>query len=449
MNSHSMTIIIMLPFILYFYSLLYCMKHILHINGMHCKSCEMLIKQSLHEVKGCSVQSIFHKTGTCEIEYDQNEFSEIENTINNAGYTLWVENTKQPWTSDEWIEKIAWLLLAGVLIFVLMKTDVTGLIPKYDELSLWIALIIGLVASISTCLAVTGWIIIGYNESVQTHNPVRTQIKFHIGRIIAFILWWALLGLLGSSFGDSAWFNAIFSILVGIVLLYLGLQLLWIVPNITKRWFHLPSGLSQTMLNLKNPKYASIVWAMTFLLPCGFTQSMQLFALQSSSPVQGALIMWAFALGTLPVLFGIWMATKYIKDKVTLINPLIASLLVVFGMYTIYNGTQLTQALSTSDNDNHINIVAQNLETEMIQVGHDGTQFVPSSIKLAVGKNYKLIVNPTSDGIGCMYALAYQWKEYQIKKWETFELFVDGSKATKIPLVCTAMGMRQGEIVIQ
>jgi antibiotic biosynthesis monooxygenase (ABM) superfamily enzyme len=86
--------------------------------------------------------------------------SEIENVINQSGYTVGEENAKQPRTSDQWIEKITWLVLAGVLIFILMKSDVAGLIPQYDKLSLGIAFIIGLVASISTCLAVTGGIII-------------------------------------------------------------------------------------------------------------------------------------------------------------------------------------------------------------------------------------------------------------------------------------------------
>lgn len=409
----------------------------------------MLIKQSLNEISGCSVKSISHKTGTCEIEYNQKDLSEVENSINNAGYTVGVEDVKQPRTSDEWIEKIAWLVVAWVLIFALMKTDIQWFIPDYTNLSFWVAFIIGLVASISTCLAVTGGIIIWYNESVQTTNAFWTQIKFHIGRVISFILWWAILWLLGSQFWGSIRFNAIFSVIVGIVLLYLGLQLLGIVPNITKRWFHLPSWLSQTIFNLKNPKYAAWVWALTFLLPCGFTQSMQLFALQSGSPLQWALIMWAFALGTLPVLFWIWLGTKYIKDKLILINPLIASLLVVFWLYTIYNGTILTQALTTSNQNNTTSITAQNLETETVQVGHNWSQFVPSSIKLAVGKNYKLVVIPSSDGRGCMYEVVYQWKTYKIKKWESFELLVDGSKVTKIPLVCSAMGMRQGEIVVQ
>ena len=109
----------------------------------------------------------------------------------------------------------------------------------------------------------------------------------------------------------------------------------------------------------------------------------------------------------------------------------------------------LTQALTTSNQNNTTGITAQNLETEIVQVGHNWSQFVPSSIKLAVGKNYKLVVTPSSDGRGCMYEVVYQWKAYKIKKGETFELLVDGSKVTKIPLVCSAMGMRQGEIVVQ
>ena len=72
----------------------------------------MLIKQSLNEISGCSVKSISHKTGTCEIEYNEKNLSELESAINQAGYTVGVEDTKQPRTSNQWIEKIARLALA-------------------------------------------------------------------------------------------------------------------------------------------------------------------------------------------------------------------------------------------------------------------------------------------------------------------------------------------------
>lgn len=426
----------------------FIMKKTLYINGMHCKSCELLIKNRLNDLPWCAVKSISHKTGSCEIDYNQNDLSGIESVINTAGYTLWEREIKKPTTSNEWIEKIAWLVFAGALIFALMKSDVTWFIPQYDKLSLGVAFIIGLVASISTCLAVTGWIIIWYNESVQTNNALWTQIKFHMGRLLAFIVWWWILWLIGSSFAGSVWFNAIFSILVWLVLAYLGLQLLGILPNITKLWFHLPSGLSQTIFTLKNPKYAGIVWALTFLLPCGFTQSMQLFALQSGNFVEWASIMWAFALGTLPVLFWVGLGTKYIKDKLILINPFIASLLVVFWLYTVYNGTLLTQALT--DTGWSKTAITNNNQTETVNLGFDGWWLVPRSTKLVAGKNYKVIVTPNSDGKWCKRAMVVPWVwPHVIKRWEIFEIPVDGSTPWTIKLVCASMGMSMGEIIVQ
>jgi sulfite exporter TauE/SafE len=45
-----------------------------------------------------------------------------------------------------------------------------------------------------------------------------------------------------------------------------------------------------------------LVGIATFFLPCGFTQSMQLYALTTGSFLSGGLTMLSFALGTLPVL---------------------------------------------------------------------------------------------------------------------------------------------------
>jgi sulfite exporter TauE/SafE len=342
------------------------------------------------------------------------------------------------------------LVFAWLLIFLLMRLNLNSLVPNYENVSLGVAFVVGLVASISTCLAVTWGFIIWYNESVYSSNPLRTQLKFHIGRVVLFIVWWWILGLVGSQFWGSVWFNIIFSVLVGIVLLYLGLQLLGIVPNITKRWFHLPSWLSKTIFNLKDPKYAGIVWALTFFLPCGFTQSMQLFALQSGSVLEWALIMWSFALGTLPVLFWLWLGVKYIKDKLTYINPLIASLLVVFGVYTMYNSAALVNAMTIWDQETVTNMASQNNDIEIIEVWHDGLQFVPRSIKLPVGKNYKLLVTPTANGRGCMSQVVIPGEWFHaIKQWEKFEIYVDGSAAKTIRLVCASMWMKQWEIVVK
>ena len=97
-----------------------------------------------------------------------------------------------------------------------------GMTPAYEKVGFGIAFLVGLVASVSTCLAVTGGIIICYTESiVDKTNGWNTQLRFHMGRIIAFTLGGFVLGMIGQTFSTSVYFNGILSIFVGFVLAYL------------------------------------------------------------------------------------------------------------------------------------------------------------------------------------------------------------------------------------
>lgn len=58
-----------------------------------------------------------------------------------------------------------------------------------------------------------------------------------------------------------------------------------------------------------------LVGIATFFLPCGFTQSMQLYTLTTGSFLDGGLTMLAFALGTLPVLALVSFSSFSIKNS--------------------------------------------------------------------------------------------------------------------------------------
>lgn len=428
------------------------MKKTFYIKGMHCKSCDILIRDCLDSIDGCNVISLSYKTWECRVDYDRDDIGPLQEAINKAGYEIWDEHTKDKHidlTFSNLPEKIVRLAIVWAWLYILINSGITDIMPDYSKLSFGVAFTVGLVASISTCLAVTGGIIIWYNETVQTDNSFWTQVKFHTGRVLAFVLWWALLGMTWKTLGWSLWFNAIFSILIGIVLAYLWLQLFRILPNITKLWFHIPWWFSKSIFKLKDPKYAFGVWALTFLLPCGFTQSMQLFAMQSWDPLRGALIMWVFALGTLPVLFWLGMWTRYIKDKLTFINPLIASILIVFGVYTIYNGATILKAANDYAYVDPVVSSDGNILTENINRNYEWGWFSPYSLKLPSGKKYIINVIPKNDGLWCRYSviLPGKWEHY-IKKDQPFSFEIDGSKPKTIKLVCWSMWMWQWEIVI-
>ena len=65
------------------------MEKKLKIKGMHCSSCEVLLKDVLEET-GVTVKKIDHKTGEALIAYDENKtsFDTIKEAIKKEGYTI-------------------------------------------------------------------------------------------------------------------------------------------------------------------------------------------------------------------------------------------------------------------------------------------------------------------------------------------------------------------------
>ncbi len=427
------------------------MKKILHIHGMHCVSCEIVIRQ---KIEGAwykqAIYSVSYKKRNIVLELkNDKDIKKIKESIEQAWYKVDLKIQKQESDKFWWWQKIWWIVFAWLLVFLLINTDISKIMPKYTDLTLGIALLIGLVASVSTCLAVTGWIVIGYAESITDKNPRKTQLLFHWGRILAFIVGGGLLGIVGGSFKATAGFSLVVNSIVWGILLYLGLQLLGFVPNISRRWIRLPVQIMNYISKIKNPKYAWLVWALTFFVPCWFTQSMQIIALQGGGFLQWAMMMWFFALGTLPVLLWLGLWTNYLKEKIRMVYPIIATLLVAFGIFTLFNGFQLIRSMKITNLYQENIQINEMSEAEIVEVAHDGRQFVPSTINLNQWKNYIIRVTPERNWIWCMYALSYWGKTYVIREWEVFDLLVDGSKKRNIPLVCASMGMRQGIIVIK
>ncbi len=61
----------------------------LKVKGMHCTSCEMLLKDSLDEI-GVKNASASHKAGLVNVEFDEKKLSEekIKEAIRKEGYTI-------------------------------------------------------------------------------------------------------------------------------------------------------------------------------------------------------------------------------------------------------------------------------------------------------------------------------------------------------------------------
>lgn len=277
---------------------------------MHCKACSLLIEQKIAElpnVESAHVSLDTHQvTVVGEFNGTTEEIAEeLTKLVHSHGYTISVEKTVHVagWGDFVYALPIAVAIIIGFII--LQKTGLTNLITD-SGVNYGTAFIIGLIASVSSCLAIVGGLVLSLSaSSAKEGGTWRTQALFHVGRIGGFFVLGGLVGILGNSLHLGLMANVVLGIIVALVMLVLGINLLDVFHFTKKLQFTLPARFGNHILNKKNHDHylaPVLIGVGTFFLPCGFTQSMQLYALSTGDFMQGALTMFVFALGTFPVL---------------------------------------------------------------------------------------------------------------------------------------------------
>jgi sulfite exporter TauE/SafE/copper chaperone CopZ len=294
-----------------------------HVSGMHCKACSILIEETLREqsyiesvqvsLSGEQVTVTGDFTGTPEKIAE-----DLTKLVHSHGYTLSVEKTAHVagWEDFTYALPIALVLIAGFLL--LQKVGLTNLITS-SHVSYGTAFFIGLIASVSSCLAIVGGLVLSLSaSSAKEGGTWRTPIFFHVGRLGGFLILGGVLGSLGSSLHLGLTANIVLSVIVALVMFILGVNLLDVFHFTKKLQITMPSIFSKHLVegSRKDHYFAPLLIGIgTFFLPCGFTQSMQIAALSTGNMVSGASIMFFFALGTLPVLGVLSFSAVNITNK--------------------------------------------------------------------------------------------------------------------------------------
>ena len=324
----------------------------LHIAGMTCASCEILLERKLRSVSGVKNVKVDHRRDTATLVLDPHAPPTIDHltaVIHEAGYSLEQEETPTTETvapaEQKWIEIGCSLLIIYALYILLKAFDLVSLAPTAeDTLSFAGIILIGLVAGASSCLAVTGGLLLAmaakYNE-VHRAESMRQKfiplLHFNLGRLASYFVLGGLVGLLGKSIVLSPAVTGYMNIVIALVMFWLALTMLTIIPK-GSFFFRPPKKLSHAIARLsesENPAAPITLGALTFFLPCGFTQSLQLVALASGSFMGGALTMGLFALGTLPSLLGISFISSAAKGRTSHLFLHFAGVLVL--LLSIFN----------------------------------------------------------------------------------------------------------------
>lgn len=315
---------------------------------MHCASCPMLVEGELADLPQVMNAKASLKQQQVEVigDFSNKTFEEVVQELNAVtkprGYELSPEKQKH---DAKWHEfSLAIPIALGFIVFfiLLQKLGLVNLITT-SEVSYGTAFLIGMIASVSTCMAVVGGLVLSVSANyAKEGDKVRPQLLFHIGRLISFFVLGGIIGALGSMFKIGVTGTVVMSVVVAIILLILGINLLDVFPWTKKLQPTLPKFIGNNVQGLKQINHTLtplLLGIATFFLPCGFTQSMQISALGTGSFMSGALTMSAFALGTFPVLalLSFSSLTIHTKARSSIFFKTAGLVVIFFGLLNLHN----------------------------------------------------------------------------------------------------------------
>lgn len=222
--------------------------------------------------------------------------------------------------------------------------------------NLWIIFTTGLIAGGVSCAAVQGGLLATTIASGKSTSKFLPIFSFLIAKLVAYTIVGALLGYIGTAFTFSLSFQAILLTFVGIFMIGSALAMLNVHPFF--RYFVIQPPRFLTRIIRNQTKSTSlfgpaILGVFTVFIPCGTTQAMMAIALGTQNPLFGAVVMFAFILGTFPIFFGIGYVIETLKGvftaKFVKVAAYVIIVLALSNLYTasILSGLHVKQSLTS------------------------------------------------------------------------------------------------------
>ena len=345
-------------------------KVVLKIDGMVCVNCENLIEEVLLEKDGVIKVKSSYSKGLAEIDYDEDKISinDLIKIINEEGYkafdlnnkiindNMYIENKKSKTGKNKGKKKeddntfLILVIVLGVLLF-LNKFGLLSIFNAFptasENTSYGMLFVIGLFTSFH-CISMCGGINLSQclNNNVTSDkgrlSTVKPAFLYNLGRVISYTIFGGIVGGIGSVISFTGWMQGLVQLIAGIFMVIMGLNMLNIFPWLRKLNPRMPKFFAKKIKS-KNNNSPFFVGLLNGLMPCGPLQAMQIYALSTGSVTKGALSMFLFSLGTVPLMFGLGALSSYMSKKFS--NKIMkfgAILVVILGFVMFNNGLALS-----------------------------------------------------------------------------------------------------------
>lgn len=214
-------------------------------------------------------------------------------------------------------------------------------------MNLGIIFLTGLTTGGLSCLAMQGGLLASAiaSDSKNTEESKKNYkliiAVFLIAKLIAHVIFGFFLGSLGSVVSLSLEVRLFFQTFTAFFMFATAMNLLNVHPIFRFVVFQPPKFVQKLIkkssknTNLFSP---AVLGFLTLFIPCGVTQAMEINAINSGSAIYGALIMFAFILGTMPIFAFLGFSTyKLSKNWQFYFSRIAFTLLLLMSIYS-FNG---------------------------------------------------------------------------------------------------------------
>lgn len=362
----------------------------LRIGKMTCISCQNKIEKKLRNTAGIKSAKVSYSDGTADITYDTDIISlkDITNIIQNLDYEVLSDKIVQTPDTNQAVGII--IIIISLYILLQQFGILNLLVPSQlaqTNMSYGMLFVIGLITSVH-CVAMCGGINLSQcipnkedNEAIKSRfSTLRPTLLYNLGRVCSYTIVGFLVGALGMVFTFSNTMQGILKLIAGAFMIIMGINMLGLFPWLRKINPRMPQIFARKINKEKAESNSPLlVGLLNGLMPCGPLQAMQIYALSTGSPVTGALSMFLFSLGTVPLMFGLGALGSMLGKKFThKVMTIGAVLVVVLGLSMLSQGFSLS-GISLSVLPSGSSSAAAEENSDSIKI-ENGVQIIESTL---------------------------------------------------------------------
>jgi len=423
-----------------------------HVDGMHCASCKQVIEREAKKQKGVKEISVDYATGEGTVTYNSSKTNsdKIFDAIEKHGYECSLsEDDESPSSGGNSTTKtlgllftVAGLLVAGYYLFGFIENMA---VPEISaNMGYGLLFVVGLLTGFH-CVSMCGGFVVGYTaknaeKGLKSHE---SHLMYGAGKTLSYTIIGAVFGLIGSIITFTPMMRGVAGVIAGIFLIVYGINMLNIFPLLRRFTVHTPQFVSRFVgTESKKHKSPLVIGLLNgLMIACGPLQAIYIMAAGTGSAIEGAKILFVFALGTLPVMLSFGYLTSFLSGKATRNILKFSGIVVIFlGLIMVNRGLALTG--TGADATSLLGSVQGN------NAGSINQPSDPNGNPVTIQDNYQIIrMDVTSSG--------YQPNNFVLKKGVPVKWIINGkqitgcNKAIQVPKLGLQFDIKPGEQTIE